>query len=173
MEKHKGYFAKGPWLTGTPVGLTRVRSVLGRWILIRRRSGRDGAGAAAGRRQRGGGGGGSPDFTRYRVSRLGSGSDRDREVESDVRNRSRGFRGCEIGRSGRATVSGGSETPARPCGRGRAGGREREMAGRHPHHDVVFRRWLCDGGEQGKRWCDELPRCGRQWRRWRARRLGF
>jgi hypothetical protein len=126
MEKHKGYFAKGPRLTGTPIGLTRVRSILGRWISIRRRSGRDGAGAAAGRRRQGGGGGGSSDFTRYRISRLGSGSDRDGEVESDVRNRSRGFSGGEIGRSGRATASGGSETPARPCGRGRAGGRERD-----------------------------------------------
>jgi hypothetical protein len=26
---------------------------------------------------------------------------------------------------------------------------EREMAGKHPHHDAVLRWWSCDGGEQG------------------------
>jgi hypothetical protein len=37
-----------------------------------------------------------------------------------------GSRDGEIGRSGRETASGGSGTLARPCGHGRAGGRERD-----------------------------------------------
>jgi hypothetical protein len=41
---------------------------------------------AAGCRRQGGGGGSSPERTRKRVSRLGSGSDLDGEVEGDARN---------------------------------------------------------------------------------------
>jgi hypothetical protein len=64
--------------------------------------------------------------TRNRVPGLGFECGLGGEVEGDEGNLSRGFRGGEIGRSGRATASGGSGTPARPCGHGRAGGRERD-----------------------------------------------
>jgi hypothetical protein len=63
---------------------------------------------------------------RNRVPDLGFECGLGGEVEGDEGNRSRGFRGGEIGRSGRATAGGGSGTPARPCGHGRAGGRERD-----------------------------------------------
>jgi hypothetical protein len=70
--------------------------------------GRNGTGAAAGRRRRAGGGGDSPEKTRKRVSRLGSGPDLDGEVEGDVGNRFREKNDGQDDRGDRATAIGGA-----------------------------------------------------------------